>query len=220
VKPVDEFDLELLEAGAELDPARRRAVLSDPSLAPARAELAAARGWWLRHQPGLPQRSPALGARGAMGAAVVVAAIVLLLLVFSGDGRGVRPMGVPAADVWRVRDGQLLDPSEEILRGDQLSVALLPEKTSWLTVATLQQDGQVSLLVLEQKVQRGQRFELPGRIELDAYAGREWLVVYTHSEPLGRAELEQRLRALLPEPGTHAGEDRFVVEVTRGDPPR
>jgi hypothetical protein len=69
-------------------------------------------------------------------------------------------------------------------------------------------------------VDGGRRFELPGRVALDGYRGREWLVIQTHSEPQGRPLLEQRLRSLLPEPAAHAGSDTFVFEVTRGQTPR
>ena len=69
-------------------------------------------------------------------------------------------------------------------------------------------------------VPAGGRFDLPGQVVLDAYTGREWLVVSASPEPSGTDALLDEMRGLLPDPSAHAGETRFVTEITRGAPPR
>lgn len=221
--PVDEFDLELLEAGAEISPERAAQILAEPSLQPARDELAAMKRWWEQnHRP-----LPALGAQGAQrsrrwglwGVSLAAAAAALLWLALPEEP-AYRPMGRTEIDVLRLRAGEPVEPSERVLGGDELALTLVPEGTRFVSVATLQEDGAVSLLVASEEVAGGQRFEVPGRIALDSYQGREWLVVLAASERDGAADIEREIRGLLPDPVAHAADERWVIEVTRGRRPR
>jgi hypothetical protein len=216
---VDEFDLELQLAGAELDPSRRAALEGAAHLEPARDEIARLERWWADQRPPLP--SPASGSRAPrwpwVPAAIAALAAVLLVVVVARlePDPGYRARGDVAVDVMRLRAGAPVDPHEPFRAGDQLSVAMVPEAAVRVHVATLQGDGAVSHLIDGQPVRGGDRFVLPGRVALDDYAGREWLVVLATPERLSPTVAEARLRDLLPDPVAHAGDGLWVVEVTR-----
>lgn len=220
--PVDEFDLELLEAGAELSPERISAVQQDATLDPARNEIAQIRSWWATHRPALPVRAPVSTPNRWVlwGTALAIAATVLLVVGPMLNEHPYRAMGEPEIDLLRIRAGLPVESTEAVRAADQLSVSLVPEETRYVTVATLQEDGAVSLLVVSERIPAGSRFELPGRMVLDGYAGREWLVVSTAAESQGSSALDAELRALLPEPSAHESAERWVIEITRGQTPR
>ncbi|MBX2798011.1 MAG: hypothetical protein KTR31_10090 [Myxococcales bacterium] len=215
--PIDEFDLELEIAGADLPQERLERLWRDTSLDPARAEIAASEAWWLRHRPALraaPQPPPRW--RGWMMAAAVAAAVLLawvLLQPTEPASPDVRPRGVGGVDVGWVRDGAPMQPGTLIRSGDQLSVQLSTEPGRMVYVATLQDDGEVFVLQAEPSDAQG-RFVLSGRAQLDDFEGREWLVVVSREQRVRQNVLRAELQRLLPEPGPGPG--RWVVEVTRG----
>ncbi|HHO53221.1 MAG TPA: hypothetical protein ENK18_20690 [Deltaproteobacteria bacterium] len=219
--PVDEFDLELQLAGAELDPELIRALEQAPHLAPVRDEIATLEGWWARHRPPLPRPGPPVWWRVGLGAGAVLALAAALLLFLQPPAPEpmFRARGATAVDLVRLQGSVPIGPSEPVQDGEQLSVSLIPDEPSYVSVATLQRDGRISLHVTSAPTGAGERFELPGRLLLDGYRDREWLVVLTLDQPLDRAEIEARLHELLPEPSLHRGPGIWTVELTRGRPP-
>lgn len=156
----------------------------------------------------------ATGTAAALFAAVAASVKVFPGLSGSETSAGYTARGAPAVDLARMRAGAPLAVDAPLQAGDQLEVTLVTHAPRYVTVATLQMDGSVSLLVVSQHVPAGARFEVPGRIALDGYARREWLVVLTDSDPVAPITAEDRFRALLPEPAS--GPDVWVTEVTRG----
>lgn len=212
----DEFELELLAAGAELSADRKAAVERSANLDPARAELAAMATWWASNRPPLPVSSTRRGwSWGAPLAAVSAIAAVALGVVALQPDPGFTPRGQPSVDVARVRAGQPLDARAALAPGDELSLSLVVEGERFVSVVSLQQDGEVSRLVEGRPASAARAFTLPG-VALDAYAGREWLVVEATSSPVVGEALEARAVELLPDPVAEAGPDRWVIEVTRG----
>lgn len=218
--PIDEFDLELLEAGADLPPQRAAVVLTDPSFGPARAEIMEMKLWWRQHHTPLPVAPSSPARRWAWSIGIAMVAACLLLARWIPSPAPYRAMGMPEIDVMRTRDGQPVEASDVMRGGDRLSVALAPDAARYVTVATLQEDGVVSLLVTAQRVPEGSRFELPGQMVLDDYTGREWLVVSTSPDPSSKNALIAEMQSLLPDPSAHASDMRFVTEITRGSPPK
>lgn len=218
----DEFELELLLAGAELPAERRAAIEAARGLDPARAEIEAFRARWVAHRP--PLRAPVARSRRAWLAAgsglVAAAAAALVAVSWPGESaeRGFQARGVPAVDVWRVHDGAPVEAGASVQAGDQVGLALVAEADGFLSVASLQSDGSVAPLVVGAPVRAGQRFEVPGRIALDDWGGREWLVVEIAPDRPAVDAFQADVAGLLPAPTPAPG--RWVVEVTRGRPPR
>jgi hypothetical protein len=217
---VDEFDLELQLAGAELDADRRAALDGAAHLEPARDEIARLERWWADQRPPLPSAPSRTVPRAPRwpwltGLAAVVAMLLFVVLFGLEQDPGFQARGVVAVDVLRVRDGAPVDAGEPFLAGDQLAVAMVPDASRRIHVATLQRDGAVSHLVDGQPVDAGHRFQLPGRVALDDYGGREWLVVLATPERLSPSVAEARIRSLLPDPEAQAGDGLWVIEVTR-----
>jgi hypothetical protein len=144
---------------------------------------------------------------------VAIAAAALLVVAWPRDP-GFQARGVPQVDLWRTHDGAPIEQTAPFRGGDQLGLALVVDQSRFVSVVTLQDDGGVSPLVVGQEVRGGSRFELPGRIALDDYPGREWLIVVATPEPPTEDQLTDAVDGLLPEPA--AGPGRWVVEVTRG----
>ncbi|MCB9678963.1 MAG: hypothetical protein H6737_27930 [Alphaproteobacteria bacterium] len=202
----DAIDLELARLGG-LDPAQTarveaaaRAELADEAAALGRAEaLFAARA--------RPLRTPSPRRYWAAGALAVAAAVALVALWPGSDG--LRRMGGAA-------DGL----SVEVRPGtadDVLFVGVTPAADGWLTVATVQEDGHVSVLVSGETLaaRAGAPVDVDGQIRLDGFAGREWLVVRRTDAPLQPGDAEQWMRGTLPDPATHRGSDTWVMEVRR-----
>ena len=219
--PVDEFDLELQMAGADLDPAVLRALERAEHLAPARRSIASMRRWWIREAPPWPHRvrSPWRPAAPFAAAVAMAAALLLVLADPWTDRAPYRARGEATVDWGRIRGDAPLEATEPTRAGDHLFVALIPDADRYVSVATLQADGAVSLHVVSAAVAAGQDFSLPGRIALDDYGGREWLVVLANDRPAHRGPIEAQIRAMLPNPGAHADPAGWTVEVTRGTVP-
>lgn len=210
----DEFDLELELAGEPLDPEVARALGADRSLDPARAEIEALRGWWEHYRPPLPVPPPPRRRSWAWLAPIAAIAAVVLVMVAWPRDPGYTPRGVPEVDVWRTRAGAPVDSTAPFQGGDRLGLALVLDRTAYVTVAALQEDGRVSPLVTGREVRSGARFQVPGAVALDGYSGREWVVVLATPAPLAEEQLVQQVDALLPTP--RSGPGRWVIEVTRG----
>ena len=220
----DELDLELLHLGAIDDPARAaqiEAAAAGP-LAAAAEELRAYAAYWKAHRPPLPlpeapTASPWWRSRGLVVAAM--AALVLLALMSPLQPTrqdGVRSMGGLPVDVLPTRDGELLpDGLHRLHDGDELRLSLTPPADGYLDIATVEEDGRVSLLVVGQRVRAGERFALAGAIRLDDTTQREWLVVELVERPRSAAAAEAAFRDLLPQPSPSPSTHRWVQEVTR-----
>lgn len=201
----DEFDLELELAG---EPSRGAS--SDPSLAPARAEIEAYRAYWTAH------RRPLLVVRRRRWPWVVVAlaAAAAVLLAVWPSQPAFQARGHPSVAVSRIRDERPVEPGEPVLPGDELAVALVVDGPRFVSVASLQDDGTVELLLVGRPASPDRSFEVPGRIALDAWPGREWLVVVASPEAATPDAVRASVLALLPDP--RSGPDRWVTEITRG----
>jgi hypothetical protein len=230
----DEFDLELMAAGAELAPERKAAVEAARSLDPARDEIARLKAHWNQHRrpfsavaaaarPGGP---PRWGWRTVV-TTMVAAAILLVVAIplLRGDptddpGRPdrveARPRGTGGLDVWRVRDGEPVSAEVAMAAGDRMGLSLVVDQGGFASLASVQADGAITPLVIGRRIGAGRPFDVPG-VALDAWSGREWLVLVVDAEKPTEAELRTRMAALLPEP--RDGDGRWVVEVTRGQAP-
>lgn len=216
----DEFDLELLEAGAPTHPDLARELTTNPTLAPARDEIAAMRAWWTAHRPPLPAeeapraRPLARWMPWAGGAALVAAALLAVTLQPSGDrAPGFQARGEPSVDVARSRDGDPVRTDAAYAPGDVLTVSLVVDEPGYVSVYTVQEDGAVSVLAAGIPAEPTTAFHLPG-ISLDAYDGREWLVVEETDHPRTAALVADEGSGLLPQPA--AADGRWTLEVTRG----
>lgn len=213
----DPFDVDLEALGAEprVPPAQ---IDADPALVAERAELAELRDWWQANAPPLPaarrRRSPAVWGL-AVGGALALAAAALLVFrpVDDPDTPLIVPRGSLDVEIAASRDGARLPPSAALQAGDEIALTVVPEVDTQITVATVEEGGEVSVLVAGAEAPAGAAYRPPGRIRLDAHAGREWLIVWVADAP-APAEAEAAARALLPEPSS--GEDRVVREITRG----
>lgn len=215
----DEFDLELLRLGAIDDPERAAAIEAAAAgpLAAADDEMQVYKAYWEAHRPPLPAPEASTPWWRSRGAAVfAMAALVLLVLgtaLREPTQDGVRSMGGLPVDVVATRSGELADGG--FRSGDQLRLALVPPADGYLDVATVEEDGTVSLLAVAQPVRAGERFALAGAIRLDDTAEREWLVVELVEHPRSAAATESALRGLLPKASAWASDHRWVQEVTR-----
>lgn len=237
--PLDLFDLELRLAGAMEDPAsadRAAQIDAAPRFDEARAEIAQIEAWWARARPPLtaPDRAPEVpvvrlvrrrprwAGLAAVGAGLALAAGALVAVLPAGvdsESHGFTARGGQGLDIVRTRAGATVPREQPIQAGDQLQVGLFTEDGGYISVTTLQDDGAVSLLAVGVPVTRGTFYRMQGRIALDGYTGREWLVVEQTDAPPSTIALEERVRSLLPDPSERA--DRSVVEVveiTRGGP--
>ena len=142
--------------------------------------------------------------RAAIAAGFLLAAAALFWVVGPGAPSALRPMGARTAlDVAVQHDGA------------GLFLAVTPSRDGFLSVATVQEDGHVSPLVSGRTLpaRAGERVPVDGRIRLDGYDGREWVVVLRTDSPLASSDLTTAARSLLPRP--RSGPDRWVMEVTR-----
>jgi len=119
--------------------------------------------------------------------------------------------------VWR--GGEDVAPgAADFLPGDRLSLSLVPPGPGYLTVALVQDDGHVTVLWTgpeEGALEPGRPFRLDRAIELDAYGGREWLVVTAHERrPHAQREMA-RLESALSAEDWPRGAGSWIFEVTR-----
>lgn len=225
----DGIDLELDHLGAvdDLEARRRIREAAAGHLAELDEELRQARAAWDPPPLTLPQRldaqthptSSVEPTRSRWPLLLAIAALLVLGLgVFSlpsgsEDGPELRPMGSLPVELV-AEDGA--DPNA-LRAGDRLSLAWVPSTEAHAVVASLQDDGEVTTLwstSADAPLPAGVRFALPGAIELDAYAGREWLVVLTSPRWLSDTEWRARLDNGTPgEP--EAADGGWIQEVTR-----
>ena len=220
IDPPDEIELELLVAGAlDDDPDRRAAAVLAASgdLSEIAADLERFRAGWAPSALPRPIAPAPANTNRWYGALALLAAVALLaILAWRTPDDGIRPMGGLPVDLVVARAGAAMDPSTPLAAGDLLDLALVAPRPGYLYVATVQDDGQVTVLYhTVEPLRAGQRFDLPGAIELDAYAGREWLVVVMTNTPPAESLLVETVGDMLPEPGAAASSTLWVREVTR-----
>jgi hypothetical protein len=224
-RELDEFDLELMLAGAPTEPDLAKRLATDPTLGPARDELAAMQQWWAQNRPPLAEapraapRSSRAPLRWAMGGLAAAAALLLVVSMPTPEPSTPRPgfiigrgSGDIAVDVEHTRAGQPVDGA--YAAGDQLALSFVSNEPGFASVYTVQDNGSVSVLTVGARVDPAAAFRL-GPIALDGYAGREWLVVDVTDAPRTADEVRETAQAELPKP--HGDEDQWVSEITRGN---
>lgn len=215
----DEVDLELLQLGAIDDPLPHARVeaAAQGDLSRAAAEMDAYRAFFSEHAPGLPQAPPSW-ALPRWVAPVLLAALLLLtigLLTPGPDEPGYRAKGGLPVDVAVVRAEEPVTSAQGFEPGDQVFLRFVSPSDGYVDVFTVQDDGAVSVLVESAPSRAAERFVLPGAVQLDAHDGREWLVVQLVDQVSPPEFIEQDGQELLPDPGAHATERRWVLDVTR-----
>lgn len=228
----DEFDLELLRAGAVTDPTVRLRI-EDAARGPLSGvdqELGRFEEWW-RDQP--PVRLPEATTSGSnwlrslslqlrAGLAVATAAAVLGLWFVAADAplppAGVRAMGSLPVEIHVVRAGRAVEATAASFQdGDRLSLTLVLPSGGHVAIATVQSDGQVFALwstPADAPGLQSMKVGPPADIELDGYTGEEWLVVLLTPQPLGAAEREHFAR-LVAGGEMATGVQAWRFEVTR-----
>lgn len=205
----DAIDLELVLLGV-LDERVDESVLATDQ-----AALAEATALFERLAPPLPRATPVRDSpvepvrwwRIAVAVSLPLAAAALLVAwtVLQPADDGVRAMGSRAGLAVDVRTAD-----------ERLWLSVTPETGGYVSVATLQEDGRVSVLVSgdAMPVSAGVSTPVDGVVRLDGYTGREWLILERTASPLPPAAVERRAAALLPDPTRSRSADRWVMEVT------
>lgn len=217
--PPDEIELELLAIGAlDDDPDRKAAAAraAENGMAGLAADIERFRAGWAAAPP-LPRPATAANNTRWYGLLVAIAAaIVIAVLGWShpDDDGGFRAMGRLPVDLVVLREGATLPATTPVVAGDRLDLAFVAPHAGYAWVGTVQDDGQVTVLYrTPAPLAAGQRFDLPGAVELDAWTGREWLVVELTPAPVEDGLLVERMGDMLPEPTGSAS--TWVHEVTR-----
>ncbi|MCB9693326.1 MAG: hypothetical protein H6736_16055 [Alphaproteobacteria bacterium] len=201
---VTRTELELLALG-EMDPpeadALRARIAADPELA---ARLARVERDIAGEAPlpplVLPAAEPAASGfprwASLAGGLALLAAVVLLWVAAPSGGSGETFRGGLDLAVFRVRAGQVA-PQDLVVRGregDRVQWEARPLEGGYASAFDVQDDGEVSVWMLNQPVQAGQKGK--GAAVLDAYPGAERVFVLVTPGPMKLEQFQEALKAV------------------------